>query len=233
MAEEYLTDDEQLEAIKRGITENGVWIIGGVVLGAALLFGWRYYQNHRDQVAFQAAAQFDRMTAALDRNDRPQSRQLADSIIKDFPGSPYADQARLTIARLAVDDGQLGSASGPLTQVMNESKDSELKHIARLRLARVLTAEGKPDAAIALLSGDSGDPGGAFAALAHEVRGDAYVAKKDVKSALTEYQAALISGKASSNDAALLQLKIADLGPPPASVPAMVPASLPSTKATP
>ena len=43
MAEEYMTDDEQLEIVKRHIKEYGAWIVGGVVLGVAGLFGWRYY----------------------------------------------------------------------------------------------------------------------------------------------------------------------------------------------
>ena len=37
MAEEYLTDDEQLEAVKRAFTEYAPWILGGVVLGRGRL----------------------------------------------------------------------------------------------------------------------------------------------------------------------------------------------------
>jgi predicted negative regulator of RcsB-dependent stress response len=230
MAEEYLTDDEQWEAIKRGIAENGLWILGGVVLGAALLFGWRYYRNHQNEIALQAAARFGEMTTALEHNDPVKSRQIADGIVKDFPTSPYADQAQLTIARLYVDGAQLPNAVAPLTEVMNNSKDTELRHIARLRLARVLTAQGKPDEAIKALAEDTW---GAFASQAHEVRGDAFYAKKDSKSALTEYKAALIGGDA---DAALLELKIADLGTPTSPATAMIPtitSADPSNKAKP
>jgi outer membrane protein assembly factor BamD (BamD/ComL family) len=46
------------------------------------------------------------MTAALRRNDRAKSRQIADGLIKDYPTSPYADQAQMVLARLAVDEGQ-------------------------------------------------------------------------------------------------------------------------------
>ena len=230
MAEEYLTDDEQLEAIKRGIAENGVWIVGGVVLGAALLFGWRYYHSHQNEVALRAAAQFGQMTIALESNDRNKARQAADGLIQDYPTSPYADQAQLTLARLFVDDGQLPSAIAPLNRVMNGSKDSELKHIARLRLARVLIAQGKPDEAISTLADDTP---GAFAARYHEVRGDAFHAKKDTKSAVTEYTAALASSDASGVDSALLELKIADLGAPATPATAMVPTPIPSNKAKP
>jgi predicted negative regulator of RcsB-dependent stress response len=41
-------------------------------------------------------------------------------------------------------------------------------------------------------------------------------AKKDLKGALAEYQAALRSGDGRSSDASLLQLKITDLGAAPA-----------------
>jgi len=213
MAEDYLTDDEQLEHVKRVVAENWVWVVAGVALGAALIFGYRYYDSYRNDRALRAAAQFGDMTSALERDDRKKSRQVADGLIKDFPTSPYADQAQLVIARLYVDDGQLASAIAPLTQVMNNSKDSELKRIARLRLARVLIDQGKPDDAIKALAQDSW---GAFVARAHEVRGDAFYANKDVKSALTEYRAAQNGGDASSVNSALLQLKIADLGTPPA-----------------
>jgi hypothetical protein len=56
-------------------------------------------------------------------------------------------------------------------------------------------------------------------------------AKNDVKSAVTEYKAALIGGDASSIDSALLQLKIADLGAPPAPAPAMAPGAAASPAA--
>ena len=217
MAEDYLTDDEQWEAVKRWMAENGVWIVAGVVLGAALLFGWRFYQSHRNAVALKAAVQFGEMTTALEHDDRNRSRQLANGLVKDFPGSPYADQAQLTLARLFVDDGQIPSAIAPLTQVMNDSKDTELRRIARLRLARVLIGQGKADEALQTLAEDAagGAATVAFAARTHEVRGDAFYAKQDFKGAATEYRAALIGADANSADVALLELKIADLGTPP------------------
>ncbi len=230
MAEDYLTDDEQWEALKRGIKENGLWVAAGVVLGVALLFGWRYYQSHQNEVALQAASQFAAMAAAVELGDRNKSRQIADGLIGNFPKTPYADQARLTIARLYVDDGQSPSALAPLTEVMNNSKDTELQRIARLRLARILIDQGKPDEAIKTLAQESW---GAFAPRAHEVRGDAFYAKKDSKSAVTEYKAALDGGDANNVTGALLELKIADLGEPPTPATAMLPTLIPPNKAKP
>jgi predicted negative regulator of RcsB-dependent stress response len=209
MAEEYLTDDEQLEAVKHLIVEYAPWLIGGVLVGAAVFFGYRYFQTYTNERAYKAAAEFTALTAALQANDHTKSRQIADGLIKNYAKSPYADQAQLTLARLDVDEGQLDKAIAPLTQVMNDSKDTELRQIARLRLARVLTDQGKADAALQTLA----EPmRAAFSARYHEVRGDAYVAKKDIPDAVTEYQTALGSADASGINAGLLELKIQDLG---------------------
>ena len=216
MAEDYLTDDEQLEHVKRVVAENWVWVAGGVVLGVALIFGYRYYESYRNDHALRAAARFEELTSALARGDQGKVRQVADGLIKQYPTSPYADQAQLVLARLSVDSGKPADAIAPLTEVMSNSKDAELRHIARLRLARVLTAEGKPDDAIKTLAEDTW---GAFANQAHEVRGDAFYAKHDIQGAVKEYQAALGAGDPSSADSGLLQLKIADLSAPPAAAP--------------
>src|ERR1700723_4794023 len=209
MTEEYLTDDEQLEAVKRLAVEYAPWLLGGVLVGAALFFGIRYYQNYTNERAYRAATQFGAMTNALEANDHARSRQLADDLIRDYAGSPYADQARLTLARLDVDEGQLDKALAPLTQVMDGSKDSELQQIARMRLARILTDHGKPDEAIKTLAAPMS---AAFAARYHEVRGDAYFAKKDIPGAINEYQAALVAAEINGTNGALLELKLQDLG---------------------
>jgi predicted negative regulator of RcsB-dependent stress response len=207
MAEDFLTDDEQLEHVKRLFVEYAPWIVGGLILGAGILYGYRYYISHQNSRDLQASAQFSAMAAALQVNDPKKSRQIAEGLIKDFPDSPYADQAQLTIARIDVDGGQGADAVAHLTQVLSNSKDTELKQIARLRLARVLIDQGKPDDAIKLLA--QGTPG-SFAGRYHAVRGDALYVKKDVPGAIAEYNAALSSHDGGA-DGALLELKIADL----------------------
>jgi predicted negative regulator of RcsB-dependent stress response len=207
MAEEYLTDDEQLEAVKHLFTEYAPWIIGGLVLGLGGWYGIQYYRSHQNERALQAASQFEQMAAAMQADDRKKSRALADGLVKDFPSTPYADQAQLAIARMNVEDDHSADAVAPLTQVMNGSKDSELQQIARLRLARVLIDQAKPDDAIKLLA--AGTPG-SFAGRYHEVHGDALYAKKDIAGAIAEYSAALSAGEGA--DGALLELKLADLG---------------------
>jgi predicted negative regulator of RcsB-dependent stress response len=229
MTEEFLTDDEQLEEVKRLVGEYAPWIIPAVIVGLGFVFGYRYYHSHQEQRALHASAQFTDMNAAIQSNDRPRARQLADALIKDYPSSPYADQAQLAVARLDVDDGKDADAIAPLTQVMEHSADNELRHVARLRLARVQIDQQKPDEALKTLSDDPG----AFAGAYHEVRGDAYYAKKDLTQAAEQYKAALAAGSAERGDSALLTLKIADLGlpatpAPPAGAAVPAPAAAPA-----
>jgi predicted negative regulator of RcsB-dependent stress response len=209
MTEEYLTDDEQLEAVKRFTREYAPVLVIGALLGAGGLFGWRYYQNYQNEQGLKAAAQFSQITASLQGNDGAKSRQIAEDLIKDFPSSPYADQARLVLARIGVEEGQDAKAVAPLTEVMSNSKDTELRQIARLRLARLLIDQGKPDDAIKLLS--EGNPG-SFAGRYHEVHADALYAKNDKAGAVTEYKAALDAADAGGVDAAMVEMKLADLG---------------------
>ncbi|HME40195.1 MAG TPA: tetratricopeptide repeat protein [Steroidobacteraceae bacterium] len=215
MTEEYLTDDEQLEAVKHLVVEYAPWLVGGLLAGAGVFFGMRYFDSYTNERMLKAAAQFSAMTVAVQANDQTRSRQIAEGLIKDYASSPYADQAQLTLARLDVDAGQLDQAIAPLTQIMTGSKDTELRQIARLRLARVLTAQGKADEAIKTLA----EPApAAFAVRYHEIRGDAYLAKQDVSHAAAEYQAALAAADTGGFDASLLELKIQDLGAVPAPV---------------
>jgi predicted negative regulator of RcsB-dependent stress response len=207
MAEDYLTDDEQLEAVKRIFVEYAPWIVAGLVIGVGGFYGYQYYKSHQNDRAMQAAAQFGQMAMALQLNDQKKSQQIADGLVKDFPDSPYADQAQLAIARIDVENGRSADAVAPLSEVMSKSKDSELRQIARLRLARVMIDQGRPDEAITLLG--EGTPG-SFAGRYHEVHGDALHAKKDIPGAIKEYSAALGAGDAGA-DSAMVELKLADL----------------------
>ena len=55
MVEDYLSDREQEEALRNWWRENWRWIIGGVVLGFALLGAYKYWETYRDRQAAESA----------------------------------------------------------------------------------------------------------------------------------------------------------------------------------
>jgi len=224
---EYLSDKEQWEQIRTWVRENGLWVVAGVALAAAGLQGWRWWQARVDARGVQASAVYTRMIEALEKGDRTQAFVRLGELERDHASSPYTDQAKLIAARVYVEGNELDKAARELESVMQNSKDRELALLSRMRLARVEIAQGKPDAALATLS--AAEPG-AFAARYHEVRGDAYYAKGDRPAALKEYRSA--AGAPELGDAALLDLKIADLAAdsPPPSAAAAAPAATGPTK---
>ena len=208
--DDYLSEKEQWEWVKTQVRENAPAVLGAIVLAVAAVFGWRWWQARLDQTRLTAGAKYLQMVQALEGGDRTRALVALGELERDYAGSPYADQGKLLAARVYVDEGALDKAAAELTHVADKSKDHDLALIARLRLARVEIAQRQPDTALATLA--AVQPG-AFAALYHEVRGDAYYAKGDKAGALAEYRSAQSGGPSGgdSGDSSLLALKVADL----------------------
>ena len=208
MVEDYLSDREQEEALRNWWRDNWRWIIGGIALGVALLFGWFQWQDHRAARGQNAAQQFAEVTAAVAARDADKAAKELGEITAEHDSGPYAQEARLMVAKLHVDAAKYDEALALLRTVAEKSEDPELANVAKLRAARVLIQQGKHDEAIAALKVDEL---GAFAGNAHEIRGDAYVAKNDQTAARAEYAAALAATDAQI-DRGLLELKLAEAG---------------------
>jgi len=224
---EYLSDKEQWEEIRGWIREYGPSVLAGVAIAAALGAGWYWWKARTDARGLEASAIYTQMIDALERGNRADAFTHLGELERSYPGSPYADQAKLLAARVEVESNELDKAAQELTNVAEKSKDHGLALVARERLARVEIAQGKPDQALATLNAVKP---GAFAARFEAVRGDAYYAKGDAAAALKAYRSA--AGAADPADSALLNLKIADLAATAsASVPATAAAAAPASPA--
>lgn len=220
--DENLNDKEQVELVKSWLRDNGPWLIAGVLIGAAGLWGWNAWQARKEAQAVQASSQYDELLQLLERKDRTAGAKLADDLRRDFSSSPYSDQADLAMARAFVEGDELPKAVERLTRVMNASDDPQLKLLARVRLARVQLAQGNADQALGTLGG--AEPG-AFAAQFDDVRGDILLSKGDKAGALREYLKAKGNTTLGVVDLEALDLKIGDLhaqgvADPQAAVPA-------------
>lgn len=207
---EDLTDNEREEQLRRWWSDNWAWIIGGVALGLAILGGWQYWQRHKVQVTEQDEAGYIAVARALDANNRDEAIKQAAELRERRPGSPYVDQSDLALARAAVDRREFDEAARLLKGVADRSKDPELRLVAKVRLARVLLEQGKHDEALAQLDAAQA---GAFTALVHDMRGDAFAAKGDAAQARVEYDAAIAASTPESGvETAFVELKRDALG---------------------
>ena len=185
--DEYLNEQEQWELVRNWVRQNGIWLLAGVALASAGLWGWRSWQAHREAMLLEASTQYRQVLAAMGRNDLPAVIAATDKLAAAHPRTGYADQAQLAVARMQVEDNQLPAALGRLQKIQADTRDEELKLVVRLRIARLQIEQNRLDDALATLS--AVQPG-AFAARYAEVRGDALLAKGDRPGALKAYREA-------------------------------------------
>ena len=109
---------------------------------------------------------------------------------------------------LAVDDNDLNAAAAELQWVLDNGAIDEVRIQARLRLAKVLLAEGQMDEAMKLTVGENKGYSAAFS----EVKGDILAAQGDSVGALSVYQQARdIAATGEGGQSLLINLKIQQL----------------------
>ena len=211
------SEAEQWERAKEWAKSNGLWILAGIAIGASGLWGWNWYHERRNTQAENASTRYEEMIDAFTRNDKKRGMTIVEDLNREYAWTPYASLATLMAARMHVEANELDQAAAGLKTVMDTAPDDEIRMVARVRLARVQSALGKHDDALATLKVE--EPG-AFASRLADARGDILFAKGDRSGALREYLAARSGTNDGQIDVDLIDLKIRDLGgtPPPAPV---------------
>ena len=192
MADPYGNEDEQVRALKQWWDRNGASTLMGVGLALALVFGWEWWQQRQQNRAAEASALYQQVSQAvelttLDSTQRATANHVAEALESKFPGTRYALQAQMLLARLAVEAGELEEARNILEKVLSQKPNPELEQVATLRLARVLFGEGDYDAALQRLDSVEAQQ---FAGQFAELRGDIQFKRGDSAAALASYRMA-------------------------------------------
>jgi predicted negative regulator of RcsB-dependent stress response len=207
-----LSEKEQLDLMRAWWSENARYVIGGVVLGVAILFGWNQWRSGIAQAQLEASTMYEIVMTNVGDGDAVSAGAAALDLFSKHPDSEYASHARLAMARLYMDKGRDLDAANVLQDLIDADGDNETGLIGRLRLARVLLYQGKAEDVVALLA-DHRD--NAFASRYNELLGDAYVELGSFAEAETAYNAAINDPQSSgSTSATLIQMKINDLPDP-------------------
>ncbi len=206
MVDENLTDQQQADLVRRWFRENGTFILGGVAVGLAALYGWSQWNSYEVQHAEEASGIYEELVGMIQASDQDQADSLLAELESGYSGSPYIDQARLRLAKLSLDRSDFEVAASHLESIVAKSGSAELLHIARIRLARIRLQQEQYDAALTALEGTDADS--AFYAQVNNVRGDIYVALDRADEALAAYDAALTDPRQPpSIDRAFVQAK--------------------------
>lgn len=205
---EYLTEQEQIEILKNWLKQYSVVILTGIIIAFLVISGWRYWQQRQAKILSHASAIYDEMLSTRAQNDPAATLVQAQKLFSHYPQTVYGQMAALMLSRAAVAKKDYPQAEEHLNWVLDHSGIASVRQIARLRLARIMIAQQKPDQSIQLLEKVDDKT---FNGLIDEVRGDAYLAMKNVEMARKSYQDALNELPNAEAIRPLLQMKYDNL----------------------
>ena len=216
--EDYVSDEQRVEALKKWWQANFSSVIWGLALGFAVLTGWNIWQTTQQRKAEGASGLYEQLFKAVDAKQTEPAIKLSERIIEQYQGTAYATYATLFSAKLKAESDDLAGAKKTLSDLLAASKDDDIKHLARLRLGGVLLALGDNEAALKLLEPLKPRDMGKYEGLYEELKGDLYAALDRTSEAQAAYELAKEKGEA----APMLDLKINNLAVDSASTPALV-----------
>lgn len=134
---EHITDDQQVEQLKKWWKENGRAIVLGIVLGLGAIGGWQGWQSYQQSQAEAGAALYDSFIVQLLAGNQAEAQALFAQIDTDYGRSIYAAFAHLQMASAVLQQNDVPSAIAHLRAVTANTKDKALAQLAALRLARL------------------------------------------------------------------------------------------------
>ena len=195
--DELLDEHEQGERVRSWLRQNALGIIGGLALGIAAIYGWRWWGTHQAQQQYEAHGAYAKAVEQLEAGQVDQ----AGALLAGQKGV-YATLAALRVAKAQVEAGKTEEALATLRGIQAEPG---LKSVVDERIAQLLNATGKPGEALDLLAGDAGS-------IALELRGDALFASGRKEEAREAYTQALTGTDVASPARRRVELKLQDAG---------------------
>ncbi len=183
-----ISEQQQVEEIKKWLHENGTAILAGLVIGLSAVFGWRAWDGHRHDTAQQASVAYMQMVDSYKAGKSGVAVLEGGDIIAHYGKSNYATFSALLLAGIKVEMGDTTAAIAHLQWAVGNAQQPELKQLAMLRLAQLLLSEKKIDEALKQV--EAMDPT-QYVALRAELLGDLYRAKGEPVKARSAYQDAL------------------------------------------
>ncbi len=203
------TDEEQIQALRDWWRNNGRAIVFGVGLAVAGLSGWWGYGQWQEGQARDATVAYGQfLQAERSGTDLHEVARTARQVMDEHSGSGYAAMAALRLAARQMEHGEHIAAAEALGWVVENSGDTALVELARLRQARALAAAGREDEALALVSVPV-SPG--FAGAYADLRGDLLYNMGRSSAAVEAYREALQADRLSSQARRFIELKLGNL----------------------
>lgn len=204
----YMTEEEQLAAIKKWWSKhsNLITIILSVVM--LVVAGYKYWNWHQEKVRTQASTGYEQLMVAFANKDDKGIQAYSNQLIKDYPNTVYSDAAYLALAKVQVNEEHYDKAQKSLEYVVANSKMPALKQVARLRLARLLILNKAYKEALAQLAVVDDM---AFMPAVNELKGDIYTATGQYQQAVLSYKEAITGVRTNGVGNLFLEMKTNEL----------------------
>ena len=152
--------------------------------------------------------EYDHILQVVKEHKEESISQQVEIMLNEYPDYTYAALSAMLEAKQMIEAGKLAEAEEKLRWVISNGKAQNLLHISRIRLATLLSAQDKNEAALKVLDVEKGS----FTASYLEVKGDILVALKRINEARAAYDQALEAYAAIGANAQILRVKRNDLG---------------------
>ncbi len=204
---DFETEEQQLEAIKKWWKENSNMIIGGIAVGVSAIFGWQYYQDKTIVHTNNASVLYEQVVGNVE-NLAIVNEQMArvNTLQAEYADTPYAGLGGLLLAKQQMASSEFVKAQKQLEWVAANARQDEVKSLAKVRLARLLSNTQQVDRALAILNEPFPT---SFNAIVFELKGDVLILKGEMAQAKSAYQQAMAASESPSR---WLQYKIDDIG---------------------
>lgn len=202
--EVYETEEQQIEAFRAWFKKRGKLLLISTICILSIILGVQYWQHHmavRQDVASQV---YQAMMVAIDKQDQITATSKAKYLSTEYESCVYGTIAKLYLAKMAVQDHKLDEAKPYLESVIKNVRHVEFQDSARLRLAKILFAQGKTQEALKLLNKN--------VTLFQELKADILMSQNKSKEAHELYKLAQQAMLKKEINHPLLKMKLEALG---------------------
>ncbi|WP_293660607.1 tetratricopeptide repeat protein [Rhodoferax sp. OV413] len=204
-----LEEQEQLDQLKHFWKRYGNLITWLLIAVLGSLAAWNGYQWWNKRQAEQASAMFDEVERVISGGDVVAAERAFSDMKQRFPSTVYAQQAGLTLARVAYISGKPEVAQNALAWVAESSADAGLAAVAKIRHAGLLLESKSFESAMKLLEGSFPAE---FAGLVADKKGDAMLAQNKPEQAIAFFREAYKQLPEREQYRRLVEVKLASLG---------------------
>lgn len=205
MSEQY-ADQDQVDALKAWWKEYGTAVVVGVVAGAILIGGYRFWDHYKTSQGEKASAIYEQLLVDVSAGNLDSADKSIKILTSDYTLTPYPAISSLLLANKYIEKKNYNKAKEQLLSAIDTANDKSIAHVARLRLARVLFfQENKASDALLLIQNQ--DAGG-FSSQYDELKGDILMSSGKFSDAAKHYNQALSGNNVSGEYRPILQMKL-------------------------